>query len=139
MISLLLVLLYHSAAGVYQELTSEPPGTIHYTEPGYASSNSVESGFRALTELPGGKIVRGQRRLERAKSPYVLREDLYVERDAELVLEPGVEVRFAPMIGITVRGVVLAEVSDTLQRLLPFLGWGSGRCIIASRARDGGV
>lgn len=99
------------AAVLHQQGTTES-SSIYYTEPNYASSNSVESGYRGLTELPGGKIVRGRRQLERAKSPYVLREDLYVERDAELSIEAGVEVRFAPMIGITVRGVVLAEVSS---------------------------
>lgn len=77
-----------------------------------------------LTELPGG-VVAGGRTLWRASgSPYLLRDDLLVERDAELVVEPGVEVRFAPMIGITVRGKLVAAVSTEiifiyLQLLLP--------------------
>lgn len=103
-------LLIVSVHGTLPEITTEP-GTIYYTEPNYASSNSVESGYRGLTNLPGGQIVKNHITLERIKSPYVLREDLFVEREAELRIEAGVEVRFAPMIGITVRGVVLAEVS----------------------------
>lgn len=114
LLPLVVLLLLVASVGVAspmqeQETTEEPP-SIHYTEPSYASSNSVESGYRGPTELPGGRILRGSRTLERLKSPYVLREDLYVERDAELRVEAGVEVRFAPMIGITVRGIVVAEV-----------------------------
>ncbi|XP_061730021.1 protein bark beetle isoform X1 [Cydia pomonella] len=61
-----------------------------------------------LTELAGG-IVAGGRTVWRSEgSPYLLRDDLLVEREAELVVEPGVEVRFAPMIGITVRGRLIA-------------------------------
>lgn len=63
-----------------------------------------------LHELHGGRIVRGQRLLSRSKSPYLLREDLFIEKDGELVIEPGVEIRFGPMIGITVRGILTAEV-----------------------------
>lgn len=89
--------------------------SIYYTEPTTLMNSS--SGFGAtdnngvtLTELHGGRIVRGQRLLQRSKSPYLLREDLYVESDGELILEPGVEVRFGPMVGLTVRGVITAQV-----------------------------
>ncbi|KAL7298472.1 hypothetical protein TKK_0008257 [Trichogramma kaykai] len=91
--------------------TSTESSAIYYTEPNYASSNSLESGYRGLTELAFGRVLRNQRVLERAKSPYVLRQDLVIEADAQLVIEPGVEVRFAPMIGITVRGLLKAERS----------------------------
>lgn len=91
--------------------TSTEPASIYYTEPSYTSSNSVESGYKAPTEFPGGRIIKGHKEFLLAKSPYVMREDLFIERDAELRIEPGVEIRFAPMIGITVRGVITAEVS----------------------------
>lgn len=87
--------------------------SIYYTEPtltNVSGSAGIGNGNAGLTELHGGRIVRGQRLLQRSRSPYLLREDLYVERDGELVLEPGVEIRFAPMIGITVRGVITAKV-----------------------------
>lgn len=64
-----------------------------------------------LTELNGGVLAGGQTVWKASGSPYLLRDDLLVERDAELVVEPGVEVRFAPMIGITVRGKLIAVVS----------------------------
>ncbi|XP_045768313.1 protein bark beetle isoform X2 [Maniola jurtina] len=61
-----------------------------------------------LTELPGGVLAGGRTVWKADGSPYLLRDDLLVERDAELVIEPGVEVKFAPMIGITVRGQLVA-------------------------------
>lgn len=64
-----------------------------------------------LTELPGGVLAGGRTVWKPDNSPYLLRDDLLLERDAELVIEPGVEVRFAPMIGITVRGKLIAVVS----------------------------
>ncbi|XP_054002830.1 protein bark beetle [Hylaeus anthracinus] len=79
--------------------------SIYYTEPTFV--NASNNG--GPTELPGGHILRGQRLLERSKSPYLLREDLFVDRDCELVIEPGVEIRFGPMIGITVRGIITAN------------------------------
>lgn len=83
--------------------------SIYYTEPTFINvSNSNANG--GLSELHGGRIVRGQRLLERSKSPYLVREDLFVEREGELVIEPGVEIRFGPMIGITVRGIITAKV-----------------------------
>lgn len=83
--------------------------SIYYTEPTFINvSNSNSNG--GLSELHGGRIVRGQRLLERSKSPYLVREDLFVEREGELVIEPGVEIRFGPMVGITVRGIITAKV-----------------------------
>lgn len=64
-----------------------------------------------LTELPGGMLAAGRTVWKSEGSPYLLRDDLLVEREAELVVEPGVEVKFAPMIGITVRGKLVAIVS----------------------------
>ncbi|XP_031833217.2 C-type lectin domain-containing protein bark beetle [Nomia melanderi] len=82
--------------------------SIYYTEPTFVNASNG-NGNAGLTELRGGHIVRGQRLLEKSKSPYLVREDLFVEREGELVIEPGVEIRFGPMIGITVRGVVTAK------------------------------
>lgn len=67
-----------------------------------------------LSELTGGVVAGGRTVWRSSGSPYLLRDDLLVERDAELVVEPGVEVRFAPMIGITVRGKLVAVVSTLI-------------------------
>jgi len=88
--------------------------SIYYTEPTINAINAsgVTSNWSngGLHELRGGHIVQGQKLLSRSKSPYLLREDLFIEKDGELVIEPGVEIRFGPMIGITVRGIITAEV-----------------------------
>lgn len=62
------------------------------------------------TELHGGRLT-GESTLLLSESPYLLRTDLEIERDAKLVLEPGVTVHVAPMVGITVRGIIKAIVS----------------------------
>lgn len=64
-----------------------------------------------LTEHPGGIITEGRHVLHKQKSPYWLRSDVIVEKNAEFFIEPGVEVRVEPMVGITVRGVLTAVVS----------------------------
>jgi hypothetical protein len=64
-----------------------------------------------LTELAGGVITNRQQRLNKIHSPYLLREDLIIEKTGELVIEPGVELRFSPMVGLTVRGILSAKVS----------------------------
>lgn len=63
-----------------------------------------------FTELDGGIIV-GQKILRQSESPYVLNTDLEVEKGGTLTIEPGVTIEFAPMVGITVRGVINAVVS----------------------------
>ncbi|XP_029155064.1 protein bark beetle-like [Nylanderia fulva] len=83
--------------------------SIYYTEPTVLLNNSVMSNNGGLHELHGGRVVRGERILPISKSPYLLREDLFIERDGKLVIEPGVEIRFAPMIGITVRGIISSK------------------------------
>lgn len=65
---------------------------------------------QGVTEHPGGIIKEGIQVLYKSKSPYWLRNDIIVERNAQLVIEAGVEVRFEPMIGLTVRGILKAEV-----------------------------
>nr|CAD7399171.1 unnamed protein product [Timema cristinae] len=62
-----------------------------------------------VTEIAGGVIVGRAQVLTRGHSPYLVREDLVIERTGELVIEPGVEVRFSSMVGLTVRGVLTAR------------------------------
>ncbi|KAK2577430.1 hypothetical protein KPH14_003537 [Odynerus spinipes] len=94
-----------------QSHESTEQNSIYYTEPALVNSNNSNNGnnYDGFTELHGVRIVRGQKLLQRAKTPYLIREDLFVEKDGELVVEAGVEVRFGPMVGITVRGIVTAK------------------------------
>lgn len=61
------------------------------------------------TEHPGGSIV-DREVFHKSGSPYWLRNDLLVERNAELIIEPGVTVKFDPQLGLTVRGILNAQV-----------------------------
>lgn len=81
-----------------------PPSENEYT------SYSVEPSPSA-TEHPGGIITNNKLVFSRSKSPYWLRNDIIVERNAELVIEPGVVLKVEPQVGITVRGVLTAVVS----------------------------
>lgn len=101
------------AEGQVDNATTEQV-TIHYTEPPAVETSTLGiNGYPGFKELPGGRI-KGQRILDISKSPYLVREDLYIEKSGELIVEPGVEIRFAPMIGITVRGVITAKVNNTI-------------------------
>lgn len=77
--------------------------------------NEIDSGSQthtknSFTELTGGSIV-GEKWLRQAESPYTLQTDLHIERTGRLYIEPGVKVHVAPMVGITVRGILNALVS----------------------------
>ena len=53
--------------------------------------------------------VNTKRILTLADSPYYIENDILVEPDGELFIQPGVTLKFAPGAGITVRGVLTAE------------------------------
>ena len=76
---------------------------------------STESTRGTRTEHPGGTIVNDKLVFSKLKSPYWLRSDIIVERNAELVIEPGVTIYVEPQVGITVRGVLTAVVSVFLR------------------------
>jgi len=65
-----------------------------------------------VTELAGGVIENRQQRLNKIHSPYLVREDIIIEKTGELAIDPGVELRFSPMVGLTVRGILSANVSN---------------------------
>ncbi|EEB20121.1 hypothetical protein Phum_PHUM602810 [Pediculus humanus corporis] len=58
-------------------------------------------------EIPGGRndkntplyggTIDGPIRLEKSKSPYVVREDVIIDKNGEMIIEPGVTVKFSPM------------------------------------------
>lgn len=99
------IIAYENNAQVATDIPS-----IYYTEPSISLDNDTTN----LHEISGGYIIGEQRILEKSRSPYILREDLFVEKDGELIIESGVEIRFAPMIGITVRGIITAQVNKFL-------------------------
>lgn len=76
----------------------------------YYTPDSYNDNYPILTEHPGGTILDDVIVFTKLKSPYILRNDLIIERNAKVEIESGVEIRFEPQIGITVRGVLIAEV-----------------------------
>lgn len=60
-----------------------------------------------------GGYVSGKVVLDPLDSPFEIRKDVIIEGDSSLVIRPGVELRFAPGIGITVMrdGILEAKVS----------------------------
>lgn len=86
--------------------------------------NEIDSGNQmhtknSFTELSGGRIV-GEKWLKTIESPYSLHTDLVIERSGRLIIEPGVKVHVAPMVGITVRGVLNALVGLNSIKLISY-------------------
>jgi hypothetical protein len=53
--------------------------------------------------------IRDQVTFTLDQSPYLIVDDVIVHRTGHLIVEPGVEVRFMPEAGLTVRGILSAE------------------------------
>lgn len=70
-------------------------------------AEEIPSKFTEINEL----TISGEKILYLSESPFLLRQDLEIERNAKLTVEPGVTLHFAPMVGITVHGQILAIVS----------------------------
>ena len=68
----------------------------------------IITGCRADTDFGDSKISE-IKKLTLSKSPYLVREDVLITPTGELVVEPGVEIRFLPEVGMTVRGVLRAQ------------------------------
>lgn len=58
--------------------------------------------------------ISGEKILYLSESPFLIRQDLEIQRNAKLIVEPGVTIHFAPMVGITVHGQIKAIVSISL-------------------------
>ena len=61
----------------------------------------------------GDSLISGQKLLTIEHSPYLVKQDVLVKPEGELSIEPGVEIRFMPETGITVRGVLKAQGTPT--------------------------
>ncbi|XP_060532359.1 protein bark beetle isoform X2 [Cylas formicarius] len=62
----------------------------------------------SFTEHSGGTVIDERVVFTKNGSPYWLRDDLIVERTAEVHIEPGVTIKVEPQVGITVRGILNA-------------------------------
>ncbi|XP_049825562.1 protein bark beetle isoform X2 [Aethina tumida] len=68
---------------------------------------------QSKTEHQGGTVVADQIFFTKDRSPYWLRNDLIIERQAEMIVEPGVIIKVEPQVGITVRGTLTAVGTDS--------------------------
>lgn len=71
---------------------------------------------KGYTEWSGG-IVAGHHRLTAQQSPYFVLNNVVVEDTGQLVIDPGVTLKFSPKTGITVRGSIVANVISHLNVL----------------------
>ncbi|KAK9738697.1 Scavenger receptor cysteine-rich domain [Popillia japonica] len=120
------------------------PYTNSYTVNTYTDRNNRPE----FTEHPGGTFTNDRVAFTRYRSPYLIRNDIIVEENAEMVIEPGVEMRFQPQTGITVRGVLTAvgtaeetitlttaEEASARNILLPDIRLVDGPSILAGRVQ----
>jgi hypothetical protein len=80
---------------------------LHDTEktPQFSDDESLK-----FTEIRDYQIT-GEKTLYLSESPYLVRQDIEVFKNARLNVEAGVKIHFAPMVGITVHGQMKAIVS----------------------------
>lgn len=74
----------------------------------YTWSNELKS-TKGYTEWIGG-IVANHHRLRADESPYFILNNVVVEDTGQLVIDPGVTLKFSPKTGITVKGSIVANV-----------------------------
>ena len=58
-----------------------------------------------------GGLINIYTRLTIADSPFYIKDDILIDKNAELKIDPGVILYFSPRKGITVRGRLTAKVS----------------------------
>lgn len=88
----------------------------------YSTDSPASFSDSATTELTT-KIINKKQKLEKSLSPYLARDDIIVERNGHLIIDPGVEIRFSPMVGITVRGILTAKVISVTNFFLHCCTW----------------
>lgn len=79
---------------------------LHENEPVPDAGEAPER-FTEINE----QEISGEKILYLSESPFLLRQDLDILGGAKLIVEPGVTIHFAPMVGITVHGQIKAIVS----------------------------
>lgn len=81
---------------------------VHTYGNDYTWSNELKS-TKGYTEWSGG-IVANHHRLRADESPYFVLNNVVVEDTGQLIIDPGVTLKFSPKTGITVKGSIVANV-----------------------------
>ncbi|KAF5303544.1 hypothetical protein FQR65_LT08145 [Abscondita terminalis] len=114
----------------------------YYWGPTEGASNDYNEN---VIEHPGG-IISDKLVFKPENKPYLVRNDIVVERNAELTIEEGVKILFEPQVGITVRGIlkavgsennriVLTTSADVTNQELPNIRLVDGPTILAGRVQ----
>lgn len=74
----------------------------------YTWPNEIKS-TKGYTEWSGG-IVTDYHRLRADQSPYFILNNVIVEDTGQLIIDPGVTLKFSSKTGITVKGSIVANV-----------------------------
>lgn len=74
----------------------------------YTWPNELKS-TKGYTEWSGG-IVANHHRLRADQSPYFILNNVIIEDTGQLLIDPGVILKFSPKTGITVKGSIIANV-----------------------------
>jgi len=74
----------------------------------YTWPNELKS-TKGYTEWSGGNVAN-YHRLKFDQSPYFILNNVIVEDTGQLIIDPGVTLKFAPKTGITVKGSIIANV-----------------------------
>lgn len=74
----------------------------------YTWPNELKS-IKGYTQWEGG-IVTNYHRLRADQSPYFILNNVVVEDTGQLIIDPGVTLKFSPKTGITVKGLIIANV-----------------------------
>lgn len=82
--------------------------SLHTHADDFTWSNELKS-TKGYTEWPGG-IVVDRHRLKAELSPYFVLNNVIVEDTGQLIIDPGVTLKFSPKTGITVKGSIIANV-----------------------------
>lgn len=71
--------------------------------------NELKPSKSGYTEWPGG-VVTNIHRFRADQSPYFILNNVIVEDTGQLIIDPGVTLKFSPKTGITVKGSIIANV-----------------------------
>ncbi len=73
---------------------------------------SIAVNFVASQQTFGG-VVSEDTTLDLSGSPYTITDDVLIDRDVALTIEPGVELLFNPGVGMVVNGSLIADGTET--------------------------
>ena len=71
-------------------------------------------------DISNGGHIEDDLTLDRWGSPYTIRDDLFVDKDATLTIDAGVEMRFYPGVMLAVNGTLRAQVGFLVDWLLVY-------------------